>query len=96
MKEPANNEDELIAGDVLEEEFLDDIQSENLQPSFSSLNDFQAPPGHKSRTFQILDKHQLSVISSRSEEESEDESHKLSKKKKKKKYLIFFIKKKNR
>ena len=89
MKEPANNEDELIAGDVLEEEFLDDIQSENLQPSFSSLNDFQAPPGHKSRTFQILDKHQLSVISSRSEEESEDESHKLSKKKKKKKFDFF-------
>ena len=66
--------------DVLEEEFLDDIQSENLQPSFSSLNDLQGvEKGIRSKTFQIIDKHQLSVISSRSEEESEDESHKLSK-----------------
>lgn len=71
-----------MAGDVLEEEFLDDIQSENLQPSFSSLNDLQTVPQQKSRTFQIFDKHQLSVISSRSEEESDDDkhTHKLSRK----------------
>ena len=77
MKESLNEDELMIAGDVLEEEFLDDIQSENLQPSFSSLNDLPTVSG-KTRTFQIFDKHQLSVISSRSEEESEDENHRLS------------------
>lgn len=69
----------MISGEVLEEEFLDDIHSENLQPSFSSLNNIpDNNPAHKSKTFQYLDRQQLSIISSRSEEESEDE-HKLSK-----------------
>jgi len=77
VKESINEDELMIPGDVLEEEFLDDIQSENLQPSFSSLNDISNVSG-KNRNFQIIDKQQLSVISSRSEEESEDDNHRLS------------------
>lgn len=60
---------------TLEEEFLNDIHSENLEANSSSLS---IEYTRKSRTFQFFDRHQLSIISSRSEEESDEESKKLS------------------